>query len=622
MHSSSFKTFLVVFAFGLLACSTLAGTIDDAPLQNHVHGLGSRGLSDRRLVAAQTKSSISARSIENALKYDHELHYVDESAPCHPQKLAAQVKFSSKTPILALEEIEHLLEDVSCRDSSIALRFTSLDALNIAHAELGKHDSFVIITSHATCNNEGERSPHRVSGFSKKESRLSLTLSTTQSEWKHTMHTIKVDFGRTDADYNVRTHSRKQKRQDAASTTGEPSAAISFPVPSASATAGPEGTPQDLGFNYTDTTILPPQFPGADNINIEGVLLIRERSPPGVNIKCKNCTLSGTIDLFGGSFSVQSNESADVMDFIEDGFIELQANNLAAYMEFESNVQPSDGREFTIPFPEIGIPGFQIPGIGVVGPIFNPRVAIGAEISAQLDFTYGFQLTLIWVLSTLKVPNNSSIIIAVGASTENSSIQGFPDAKIDALPFQASVQSVALTIFAAFSPQLLLGISLLGNTENAGAGVFFTLPRVSATVSQVTQVNSKCEPTNNSTGKDLLDDFFDGLTHIEPKVELGFGLIAEASLDIDVINVGAETIYTVANTSFPLPTACYSFDTDEKTFGPATAQAITTGSGPGPKIGAASAQMLNPLTGLIDGWKRVEVAVTVLFGVLICFTGL
>lgn len=89
------------------------------------------------------------------------------------------------------------------------------------------------------------------------------------------MHTIKVDFGRTDADYNVRTHSRKQKRQDTASTTSEsePSAAISFPVPSASATAGPEG-PRDLGFNYTDTTILPPQFPGADNINIEGVFVL------------------------------------------------------------------------------------------------------------------------------------------------------------------------------------------------------------------------------------------------------------------------------------------------------------------------------------------------------------
>lgn len=36
----------------------------------------------------------------------------------------------------------------------------------------------------------------------------------------------------------------------------------------------------------------------------------------------------------------------------------------------------------------------KIPGIGVVGPIFNPRVAIGAQISAQLDFTYGFQLTV------------------------------------------------------------------------------------------------------------------------------------------------------------------------------------------------------------------------------------
>lgn len=183
------------------------------------------------------------------------------------------------------------------------------------------------------------------------------------------------------------------------------------------------------------------------------------------------------------------------------------------------------------------------------------------------------------------------------------------------------MQSVALTIYAAFSPQLLLGISLLEDTAKAGAGVFFTLPRVSATVSQVTQVNSKCEPADNSTGKDLLDGFFDGLTHIEPKVELGFGLVAEASLDVDIIRAGAENIYTVANTSFPLPTACYSFDTDEKTFAPATANPTTTGSGSGP-TGAASSQMLNPLTGLVDGWKRIEVAVTVLFGVLICFAGL
>ena len=37
---------------------------------------------------------------------------------------------------------------------------------------------------------------------------------------------------------------------------------------------------------------------------------------------------------------------------------------------------------------------FKIPGIGAVGPIFRPRVSIGAQINAELDFTYGFELTV------------------------------------------------------------------------------------------------------------------------------------------------------------------------------------------------------------------------------------
>ena len=198
-----------------------------------------------------------------------------------------------------------------------------------------------------------------------------------------------------------------------------------------------------------------------------------------------------------------------------------------------------------------------------------------------------------------------------------------PDTKINALPFQAAVESVALTVSAQFSPEVLVGVALFGGVGTAGAGVFFNLPKVSATVSQVAHVNSKCEPAANSTGGDLVDDFFDSLTHIEPNVELDFGVVAEAQLQGD--DIGGEAEYTVFNTSFPLPTACYSFNVDQKTFGPAEAKATVTGSGgkgSAKSEGAATTTVRNPFSASKNGWGKVQTATFLLFIVMITFVGL
>ena len=36
----------------------------------------------------------------------------------------------------------------------------------------------------------------------------------------------------------------------------------------------------------------------------------------------------------------------------------------------------------------------KIPGIATVGPLFRPVIEIGAKLSAKVDFTYGFDLTV------------------------------------------------------------------------------------------------------------------------------------------------------------------------------------------------------------------------------------
>ena len=64
---------------------------------------------------------------------------------------------SAKRPTLALELLEYHIERVECLDDSIFLDFATQSALEeILHHIDGIND-FLIITSHPTCDLEGER---------------------------------------------------------------------------------------------------------------------------------------------------------------------------------------------------------------------------------------------------------------------------------------------------------------------------------------------------------------------------------------------------------------------------------------------------------------------------------
>lgn len=60
-----------------------------------------------------------------------------------------------------LEEIEHFLQDVRCEKDQMKLSFvdssSARDALHSCHG----NDGGLIITSHESCNEEGERAVYR-----------------------------------------------------------------------------------------------------------------------------------------------------------------------------------------------------------------------------------------------------------------------------------------------------------------------------------------------------------------------------------------------------------------------------------------------------------------------------
>ncbi|KAL8872059.1 MAG: hypothetical protein Q9174_002240 [Haloplaca sp. 1 TL-2023] len=398
-----------------------------------------------------------------------------------------------------------------------------------------------------------------------------------------------------------------------APSSGVAPSAVAFPAP-ASSTPTATSVQKDLSFSYTDTALLPPSFPGVDTTTLNAPFV-----PQGVSVSCKNCTLTGTIDILQGSIAgnTSSLDSDDDEFSWDQGTFTFQANDFSAHIELEATILPSvDLLSYEAPIPAIGLPGFQIPGIGVVGPIFKPAVVIGTRISSQADFSYGFELT---------VPNNSSIVLDLG-DPESSTVNGFSESSITALPFTTAIQNIALTVSAAFRPQLLLGVSILSSSASLGAGVFFNLPTVSATISQVAQVNSKCEPlpignmTSNAstTVDDILQDVFGSLTHVEPAVGLDFGVLAEANLGIsNSREVGLQNVVTIFNTTFPLPTTCLSFDPEKSTLGPVPAMATAGG-----EADTESGMMSAADRTVEDPTERLRYMVGLLLGVTLFFVNL
>ena len=71
--------------------------------------------------------------------------------------LAASVRISAKRPMLALETLEHHIQQVECSEKQIFLDFATEEALHEVHRHVDGVDQFFIITSHEGCDLQGER---------------------------------------------------------------------------------------------------------------------------------------------------------------------------------------------------------------------------------------------------------------------------------------------------------------------------------------------------------------------------------------------------------------------------------------------------------------------------------
>lgn len=133
------------------------------------------------------------------------------------------------------------------------------------------------------------------------------------------------------------------------------------------------------------------------------------------------------------------------------------------------------------------------------------------------------------------------------------------------MPFQAKAALVSLIASIGFKPQVLLGINTAVGSVQGGVGAFLELPKVSVNVTQLSNVNEKCEAVSNGDGKltSMLDNIFGNFTNIVPTVDINLGALANFEVDVPRVFTETAAVQTVlASTSYPLPTACLQFDSE------------------------------------------------------------
>ncbi|KAG8528991.1 uncharacterized protein KY384_006680 [Bacidia gigantensis] len=541
------------------------------------------------MVAARSARSLERRNfeVEDLLNFDHVLPFIDGDTSISGEKLAqksrspfaAHVHLKSTLPTLLLEEHEDILESVSCYDSLIELEFYDAATLSTAWAGMQKRSEMLVITSHAGCNAKGEREPFLITKVDKKS--RSLVLTVTPSTFKKSFHSIDVSFGAQGESAPKRHDQELKKRQAPAgsSSTTAPSVAGISSLPTATKASATFSTA------LAGATILPPSFPGSDSI-VPGL-------PAGLTVVCKDCSLQGSIDLSDGVISTGGNRNSinssgdayesdinEIVNFLDAGYFDLTVNNFAAHVELETTAQPSGSLiTHTVPFPDVGIPGWVIPKIAEVGPVLRPQLVFGIALSTTLTFTYGFDIS---------IPSPINVHLSLADPTTLSTASSFQSTKLTPLPFQSQHSPFNLTISVAFQPELLLTVALLSEGSSVAAGAFFDIPRLSATISELDQCPAPASsssppfPTTSSSSNSGKGHYL----NIQPEIELDTGVLVNANLALPnkKFSINEAVTKTLASTAFPLPTTCLSFDGGAKSY-----KAVETGASTGTGTGSTKA---------------------------------
>ncbi|KAJ4308075.1 hypothetical protein N0V94_009504, partial [Neodidymelliopsis sp. IMI 364377] len=446
----------------------------------------------RVLRAATRRADLLKRNTRIERRFESEVNYIDgESFPTPiyttstdliPEQnkwsdkdtFASSVKVRSKKPVLKLEDIEHHLQDVQCEGGRMQLQFTSPSLAQDARAAcLGGHGGTggLVITSHESCNRDGERavykytyplSPHysvsrantsRIDDISLPSQGVALDLAVTEALWQDAFDNIDITFGHTRYDHIYRRHSdfsrARKKRQDALDDALD--VAMPLHVPGNSTGVLFDLASQVLNYTFSAADFLS----GVDNV----VVALPGIAVPDLPIEvgCRNCSTRGQIMISQGAIQIDTKQLDFVPDFFEGeddgrditsvitgGYVDLAITGLGARLDMFARPIESGSYEVSL-FP-LPILGFVIPGIGQAGASFEPRIEMEFDVDGEVDFTYGVDIS---------IPDGAGIKVQLGDLT-NTTFTGIEGATLNALPFSSNVAG-DMSLSLAFTPKIPIG---------------------------------------------------------------------------------------------------------------------------------------------------------------------
>ena len=114
--------------------------------------------------------------------------------------------------------------------------------------------------------------------------------------------------------------------------------------------------------------------------------------------------------MSSGSLTVATgNATSNAVQFLSHGYAEIITNGLSAHVELNASWPASNAsHDLSVELARLPLSPYTIPGIGVVGPFFNPRLVFSAGIQSPVSFQYGFDVS---------VPDNTMIQMHVGNIT-------------------------------------------------------------------------------------------------------------------------------------------------------------------------------------------------------------
>jgi hypothetical protein len=126
-----------------------------------------------------------------------------------------------------------------------------------------------------------------------------------------------------------------------------------------------------------------------------------------------------------------------------------------------------------------------------------------------------------------------------------------------------------------------------------GIGGFLDLPQLSVNITQLNNVDQKCEKATSSPG--IMGNFI----NIVPTVDLEVGVLAE--LEAEAYQVSTQAV--LASTQYALPTACVDFDAKAGTYSAANSTSSAGKTDNGPYLRGSYVVLITIISmGLACGW--------------------